>query len=50
MVIGEVDISHFLRVYVMDDERLAYFSLDIAAKTLMDHVVAGKSQEPRSNL
>ncbi|KAH7133784.1 FAD dependent oxidoreductase-domain-containing protein [Dactylonectria macrodidyma] len=50
MALGERDIPGFPRAYLLNDERLASFSLDMAAETLMEHIVDGGSQEPKSNL
>ncbi|KAH7137430.1 FAD dependent oxidoreductase-domain-containing protein [Dactylonectria estremocensis] len=50
MVLGEGDVPGFPRAYLVNEKRLASFSLDMAAETLMEHIVDGGSQEPKSNL
>ncbi|KAH7022030.1 FAD dependent oxidoreductase-domain-containing protein [Ilyonectria destructans] len=50
MVLGERDIPQFPRAYLLDADRVGAFSLDMAAETLMDHVVSGGSDMPKSHL
>lgn len=50
MVLGETHIPQFPRAYLLDAERVGAFSLDMAAETLMDHIVSGGSDVPKSHL